>query len=83
MNQREYNALSRLRWAIKRGTEDDRRTAAIDYCWARGYNPHFRYAVWPKFQPFDHDWNRPLDIEVYSETEWQRLVRRVAAEQHS
>lgn len=84
MNQRMYEALAKLREAVARGNEQGQQQAAIEYCQARGADPFYRYALFPKIDySGPDDFTKPLDIDAYSETEWQRLVRRVAAEQRS
>lgn len=56
------------------------RLAAIEFCHARNIDPHWRHAVYPKFEPDFTDWSKPADIDVYSVTQWQQVVERFAKE---
>lgn len=83
-NQREHDTRVALRRAIKILGPDakDTEVAAIAFCHAHNIDLHFRYAKWPKIIPpkgYD-DFSKPLDLEVYCETEWQRIVKRFQKE---
>ncbi len=80
MTQRQHDTRVALRWAIKRGTEEEKRLAAIEFCYAHNIDPHYRWAVWPKFTPDYHDFDKPLDMSLYSVTQWEQNLRRAAAD---
>lgn len=82
MNQRQHDTRVALRRAIKIFGPDatDTRVAAISFCYAHNIDPHFRYAVWPKFEPILDDGDKPLDLDMYTEFEWQRIVKRFQKE---
>lgn len=80
VDERQYRTRAWLQQCLRVHGPDasETRLAAIEACYAHGMDPHFRYASWPTLEPMEHDWNTPLDIAVYSETEWQRLIKRLS-----
>lgn len=86
MTQRQHNARVALCRAIAIfGLEaDDTRLAAIQFCYAHNIEPHWKYAVWPTFTESPGLTNEPIKpADVPIEYEWQRVLRRFAADTRS
>lgn len=83
MTQRQHDARVTLRRAIKIfGAEsDDTRLAAIQFCYAHQIEPHFRYALYQRVSPIpENDTLKPVSVDVNSEAEWERVLRRFIAD---
>lgn len=82
MSQLKHNARVALRRAIKQGTDEEKRLAAIEFCYAHNIDPHWRWPVWPKLNPDPWNGGKPLDISLYSVTQWEQNLRRAVADPH-
>jgi hypothetical protein len=81
MTQRQHDTRVALRRAVAIfGTEsDDTRVAAIQFCYAHGIDPHWRYPLQTMIDP-----NPPGPIVRPTvppvEEEWQRVLKRFVAD---
>lgn len=77
MTKRQHDTRVALRRALHifGPNAKDTEVAAIQFCYSRNIDPHFRYPLGMTVNPTIHDYDKPAPIEAYSETEWQRVVR--------
>lgn len=81
MTQRQHDARVNLRRAVKIfGMEaDDTRIAAVQFCYAHGVEPYFRYPIHLMVNPNPEEMLKPVSDDAHSEAEWQRVLRRFVA----
>jgi hypothetical protein len=82
MTNRRSQTLDDLRYAVANLGADSlqARAAAIAYCEARGINPHFRHAVFPKFT-IPPSFDQPVGpVDVPSIEQWEIELRRALGE---
>ena len=81
-NQLNTEMILRRAVSVYGPKAEQTKLAAIEYCFAHGYDPYRRFGLQIPVAITSSAWAKPSDIDpdTYSETNWQRAIKKIQAQ---